>query len=81
MREHELMEVLRARPFHPFRMFVSDGAAYVVRHPDLVLVTPTSAIVGAPRADQPGPAIERFNIVDLSHITRLEQIESATSES
>lgn len=78
MQRHELLEVLQSRPFQPFRIFVSDGATYVIRHPDLVWVSPTSALVGAPEGDRAGPAIERFNIVDLGHITRLEQIEQTT---
>jgi hypothetical protein len=75
MQRHELLEVLTAQPFCPFRMYVSDGATYVIRHPDLVWVSPCSAYVGAPEGDRPGPAIERLNIVDLGHITRVEQIE------
>jgi hypothetical protein len=75
MRRNELLEVLTSQPFQPFRIYVSDGATYVIRHPDLVWVSPTSALVGAPEGDRRGPAIERFNIVDLAHITRLEQIE------
>jgi hypothetical protein len=76
MFRHELIEVLTARPFRPFRMYVTDGAAFVIRHPDLVLVTPTSAVVGAPEGEQRGPAVERFTIVDLEHITRLEQLDA-----
>jgi hypothetical protein len=37
-----------------------------------------ATIVGTPEGDRAGPAIERFNIVDLRHITRLEQIERTT---
>ncbi|MBC8876781.1 MAG: hypothetical protein H8E44_45720 [Planctomycetes bacterium] len=79
MFRQELVEVLTAQPFRPFRMYVSDGATYVIRHPDLVWVSPSSAYVGAPEGDRPGPAIERLNIVDLGHITRLERIEQPTT--
>ncbi len=79
MRRQELIEVLTAQPFRPFRMYVSDGATYVIRHPDLVWVSPSSAFVGAPEGGRPGPAIEGWNIVDLGHITRLEQVEQATA--
>jgi len=75
MRRQDLIEVLTTQPFHPFRLYVSDGATYLVRHPDLVWVSPSSAFVGVPEGDRPGPAIERFNIVDLGHITRVEPIE------
>jgi len=75
MFRQELIEVLTSQPFCPFRMYVSDGVSYVIRHPDLLWVSPTSALVGVPEGDQAGPAIERFTIVDLERITRLEQLD------
>ena len=79
MNRQELLDVLTTRPFHPLRMYVSGGATYLIRHPDLVWVSRTSAYVGVPEGDQAGPAIERQNIVDLGHITRIEQIEQSMS--
>ena len=76
MRHPELVQALRSRPFRPFRIHVSDGASYDIRHPDVVLVTPTYAIVGAPMEDEQPPLVERHDIVDLSHMTRLQPIES-----
>ncbi|MGH7128516.1 MAG: hypothetical protein ACREJB_07375 [Planctomycetaceae bacterium] len=48
----------------------------MIRHPDLVLVTPTAAFVGVSEGDHPGPATERVRIVGLDHITRLEEVEA-----
>jgi len=75
MNRQELLDVLKNRPFHPLRIYVSDGATYLVRHPDLVWVSRTSAYVGVPEGGQAGPAIERQSIVDLGHITRVEEVE------
>ena len=33
----DVLEALRRRPFEPFRIQVSDGSTYDVRHPELVL--------------------------------------------
>ena len=79
MRREEMLEALRARPFRPLRIYVSDGAAYEIRHPELVTVSRTSAYVGVPERDQAPPAVEKHCIVDLLHITRLEEIDTLTS--
>jgi hypothetical protein len=70
----ELLQVVRARPFVPFRMYMSDGTVYEVRHPELVIVTLGTAFVGYPDPSQPGLSA-RVDIVSLRHIVRLEFIE------
>lgn len=75
MQRRELVGALTTRPFRPFRLYVTDGATYVIRHPDVMLVTPTLALIGVPEGDRPGPGIEDFHMVDLRHVTRLEPIE------
>ena len=79
MRRQEMLEALRTRPFRPFRIFVSDGGTYDVRHPEMVMISPNSAIIGMPQPEQDPPAIERFSLVDLLHVTRLEPIEPTAS--
>jgi hypothetical protein len=32
MRPEDILERLRARPFQPFRLYLSDGAIYEIRH-------------------------------------------------
>lgn len=81
MRQQELLQALQTRPFRPFRLHVADDASYDVHHPDLVLSTPAYAIVGFPAADNAPPAIERHDVVDLFHVTRIEPLESPTSQS
>lgn len=86
MRRHELLEALRAVPFRPFRLHLSDGASFDIRHPEMLMVTRHSAIVGILRdAGQPNggngnsgdsyPAIERSTTMDLLHITAIEQLQ------
>jgi len=74
----ELRDVLRTQPFQPFRLVMTDGQAYEIRHPDLMMVGRRSAIVGL--TGQPGRTLyERTVQVDLLHVIRLEPLESAPS--
>jgi hypothetical protein len=69
-----VLKALRQRPFIPFRLYVSDGALFEVRHPDLVLVAPGYIIIGMPPAYPQPATIERHEVVALQHVTRLEPI-------
>ena len=42
MTMNDLLEALRMVPFRPFRVFVTDGGTYDVRHPDLCMIGPES---------------------------------------
>ena len=74
MPPQDLLTALRRRPFVPFRLHVSDGTVYEVRHPELLMVDLGSAVVGLGAAGQPFPQVERYEIVDLTHIVRLEPL-------
>jgi hypothetical protein len=79
MRQEDLLEVLRQRPFQPFRIHVPDGIAYEIRHPELVLVGRSKAVVFFADPHQPPPAFDKYETVALLHITRLEPIETLAS--
>jgi hypothetical protein len=68
----ELFAVTRRRPFIPFRLHVSDGSSFDVRHPDSILVSRRSAVLAVP--DDPTQPADRFATVALVHITRLEEL-------
>ncbi|HWG41198.1 MAG TPA: hypothetical protein VN688_00320 [Gemmataceae bacterium] len=67
----DLLQVLRKRPFEPFRLEVSDGTAYEVRHPELVMVGLGSILIGIPASGQTQLPYERFETVDLRHVVKL----------
>jgi hypothetical protein len=70
----EVLQMARRQPFRPFRLYVSDGSAYEVRHPDLLMPGARSVIVGV--ALDPGQTYyDRHVVIDLIHITRLEPME------
>jgi hypothetical protein len=73
----DLSQALRQRPFVPFRIEVSDGTAYEVRHPELVMVGLRSVSIGIPPAGQPQPIYERVETVSLGHVVKLIPLEAA----
>ena len=70
MRTNEIETQLRQRPFVPFRLRMSDGKAYDVRHPEMLMVSRTiiALAIHRPRARQP----EAIVLCDPVHIIRLE---------
>ena len=66
----ELRDSLTRQPFEPFRLVLSDGASYDIRHPDLLWVGQRSAYVGL--TGQAGSTFfERSVKVDLLHVTQI----------
>ncbi|WP_165228178.1 hypothetical protein [Aquisphaera insulae] len=66
-------ELLTQRPFKPFRLVISSGQSYEVRHPEMALLTRTSILVGVDMADDGVPA--EFKICSLLHVTAIEPAE------
>jgi hypothetical protein len=77
MRLEEIQDALRRQPFVPFRVFVSDGAACDVRHPELCVPGRRSLFIGMIAPGTTEPVFDRFAIVDLAHVTRLEPLDAA----
>jgi hypothetical protein len=72
----ELQAELRKRPFVPFRMHLSDGTVYEIRHSELVVPGMTTAFIGF-AADPNQTYYHTYTIVSLLHVVRLEPILSA----
>jgi hypothetical protein len=75
MRPEDILELLRARPFEPFRVYLSDGAVYEVRHPDMAIVQRSKVTVAVPGPDGPDGPAERTVNCALMHITRTELVD------
>lgn len=74
MAPEELRDILRQSPFAPFRLVMTDGAGFEVRHPDLLWVGQRSAMVGL--TGEPGQTFyERAIRIDLLHVIRVEPLE------
>lgn len=64
---------MKERPFKPFRLVMSSGHAYEVRHPEMALLTKTDILVGIDIEDDGVPA--EFKICSMLHVTAVESIE------
>lgn len=74
MAPNELRDSLRQEPFEPFRLVMTDGATFDIRHPDLLMVGLRTATVGL--TGQAGQNYyERTVKVDLLHVVRVEPLE------
>ena len=72
MRAEEILLHVKRQPFHPFRVFVSDGATYDVRHPEMIVVTQRTVVLAIQRGDERVP--EEAAWCDPVHVTRIELI-------
>ena len=69
----EFKELLTQRPFMPFRVVMSSGEKYEVRHPELAWLTRTIMFVGIDEIRDGVPA--SFKMCSLLHVTAVEPIE------
>jgi len=72
MRPDDLRELLRRKPFRPFRLFVSDGASYNITHPEVANVLRGAIQIILPASGLLGVPVERMVLVSLIHISRVE---------
>ena len=68
-------DLLTQRPFRPFRLVMSSGQTYDIRHPEMALLTRTDILVGIDADEDDVPA--RFNICSLLHVVTVEPLSEA----
>ena len=73
MTYEDLQEVVHRRPFEPFRLLISTGITFDIRHPDLIVVERRSAQVGVTR-DPDGELYYRSVKIDLLHVVAIEEL-------
>jgi hypothetical protein len=73
MTQEDLQGAARRQPFEPFRLVLTTGATYDIRHPDLIMVGKRSAIVGV-TVEPGGTAYDRTIKVDLFHVVGIEEL-------
>ena len=64
--------LLTTKPFRPFRLVMSSGETYEVRHPEMAMLTRTDILVGVDVDDDNVPA--EFKICSLLHVTAVEPL-------
>ncbi len=70
-------ELLSQRPFRPFRLVMSSGQSYEVRHPEMALLTRTDLLVGVGESEEGVPA--EFRICPLLHVATVEPIAASAA--
>jgi hypothetical protein len=68
----DFKNLLDARPFEPFRMVMSSGESYEVRHPEMAKLLRTKILVFID-PDKQGIA-DQFRMCSLLHVTVVEPI-------
>ena len=78
MRTSEIDNQLHQRPFVPFKLCMSDGNSFEVRHPEMILVSRTIIVVALHEARDGRP--EGFVFCDPVHIIRIEPATDGRAE-
>ena len=73
----EIWTALHAWPFEPFRLLMSDGRTYEVRHPEMVLLATHSLHLGIPASEHEQLVAERLDVLALAHVTCLQPLDGA----
>lgn len=73
MTAKDMLRRVKKKPFVPFRIIVSEGGNYDVRHPDQIMVMRDSIVVGIPGQSEED-IYETSDLVDLIHVVRLEPL-------
>ena len=81
MRPEDILELLRARPFRPFRISLSDGQRFEVRHPELAMVGRNQVVIGVADAAGPEGTFERTVNCALLHVITTEWIDGGVAGS
>jgi hypothetical protein len=68
----EIRELLRKRPFQPFRVHLNDGRSFKIEYPELNIVRKTFIAIGVPTPNDPDPAAEHVYHFDLKSIASIE---------
>lgn len=71
-------DLLRQQPFKPFRLVMSSGESYEVRHPEMAWLTRSDILVGVDQTEDGVPA--EFRICSLLHVATVEPLSAGASD-
>lgn len=80
IRPEDVRKHLDKRPFEAFRICLTDGETYDIRHPDLCVVDRTTAYVGVPDPRRRGVAMDMHHVA-LVHVVRFEPLNGKRAKS
>jgi hypothetical protein len=73
----EFKDILDRRPFVPFRIVLSSGRSFEVRHPEMAFLSRTSIYIGTGELEDGVPA--EYRICSLLHVTSIEPIDTPSA--
>jgi hypothetical protein len=75
----QIRAYLEAKPFRPFRLFLSDGSRHEVPHPEFAWVFGSSVFVGVAGngTRQPDMYVKELSLL---HVTRIEKVSARKSK-
>jgi hypothetical protein len=80
LRKH-LLELVGKRPIEQFRIYLTDGRAFDVRYPNMLLVMNTFLSIGIPEEKVPDPLVDHFVDVEIPAIRGIELLSGGQSTS
>lgn len=80
MSKEELREAVHRQPFVPFRLILTTGETYDIRHPDLLFIGLRSVTIGVPKTPD-GTYYYRQIHVDLLHLVGFEELPQSAAPS
>lgn len=81
MRPDDVLELLRRRPFRPFRITLTSGQTVDVWHPEMAIVGRSVVAVGIQPAPDDSLVADVVSTLSLLHIVKMEPIHAGKSES
>ena len=75
----EIQKHLRNSPFEPFRVHMSDGFHYEIRHPEMALLTQRQLYIALYRGGKTDGVPSKSVFCDPLHITRIEPIDTQSA--
>jgi len=71
----DIRQLTRAQPFVPFRVFISTGETFDIRHSDMILATLGAVHIAAPHPEHPTyDNAGSVRILSLYHIQKIEML-------
>lgn len=76
----ELHKIIKQKPFVPLRLGMTDGRTVLIRHPDLVIVSPSHVYIGLARLEENPPletpdkdtVVEDWLWISILHVAYVE---------
>jgi hypothetical protein len=72
MRPEDFRELLRAVPFQPFRVFLSNGETFAVKNPEMAILGRSVVTVYVPVSQLPLPTGIQPVVLNLVHVVKIE---------